>query len=122
MSKRVAAIEFAHESNTFSVLTTGMDNFFAGHYFTGPAIEQELQSTNSEIGGYITAAKEFDWHPIYTVAATATPGGLVDETARLQICGEIISRLKSAGNLDGIFIALHGAMVTETSQDGETQF
>ena len=122
MSKRVAVVEFSHESNTFSVLTTGMENFLAGHYLVGQEIEQELGDTNSELGGYLAAVEEFGWEPVYTVAATATPGGPVSEDARCEICDEILTRLQNAGYLDGIFIALHGAMVTETSQDGETQF
>lgn len=122
MSKRVAAIEFSHESNTFSVLTTEIDNFIAGHYLVGPELERELRDTNSELGGYLAAVEEFCWEPVYTVAATATPGGPVNEDARREICDEILTRLQNAGHLDGVFIALHGAMVTETSRDGETQF
>ena len=121
MGKRVAAIEFAHESNTFSILTTDMDNFHAGHYLVGDEIPDALRGTNSGLGGFIEVAEQHGWTPVYTVAATATPGGPVTESTRKLITDEILLRLRDTGQLDGIFIALHGAMVTETSQDGETQ-
>ncbi len=120
--RRVAAIEFAHESNTFSVLPTTLDNFHAGHFFVGDEIPQELRDTNSELGGFLVATDAYDWEPVYILAATATPGGPVTESARKHITDEAILRLEHAGPLDGIFIALHGAMVTESSVDGETQF
>lgn len=122
MAKSVAVIEFMHESNTFSVLSTDMDRFHGGHYFIGDEIESQFQDTNSEIGGFLIAADEFGWEPVFTVAASAEAGGIVSEAARREITNEAIAKLRQSGPYDGIYIALHGAMVTETSQDGETQF
>ena len=122
VSKCVAVIEFMHETNTFSVLSTDMDRFHGGHYFIGDEIESQFQDTNSEISGFLKAADEFGWEPVFTVAASAEAGGIVSEAARKEITNEAITKLRQSGPYDGIYIALHGAMVTETSQDGETQF
>ncbi|WP_271272453.1 M81 family metallopeptidase [Aliamphritea hakodatensis] len=122
MSKRIAVIEFINESNTFTVLPTRLDDFQAGHYLTGDAIPAALKDTNTEVGGFIDAAKKHGWSPVYTVAAHAEPGGIVCEAARQKITSDTLKLLREAGTLDGVFIALHGAMVTETHQDGETQF
>ncbi len=122
MSKRVAAIEYMQESNTFTVMRTGIDEFHTGHYFIGDDIPKNFKNTGTEMGGFIDVAKERDWQPVFTVAAMAEPGGPVIEEARLKITEEVLNQLKISGPYDGVFIALHGAMVTETSQDGESQF
>ena len=122
MNKRVIAIAYMHESNTFTIMKTGMSEFRARYFFVGDEIPKNLTDTGTEIGGFIAAADELGWEPLYTVAASAEPGGPVTEKARLEITDDVISRLKFLAPFDGIFVALHGAMVTETSQDGETQF
>ncbi len=122
MSKRVAVIEFINESNTFTILPTRLEDFQAGHYLVGNQIPAALKDTNTEVGGFIDAANSHGWAPVYTVAAHAEPGGIVGEKVRQKITSNALKQLREAGDLDGIFIALHGAMVTETSQDGETQF
>ncbi len=122
MGKRVAVIEFMHETNTFNVFPTDMSSFREGHYFVGDEIENQFRGTGSEVSGFLQAADEFDWEPVFTVAALAEPGGIVSEVARKEITDEAISRLRKAEPCDGIYIALHGAMVTETSQAAETQF
>ncbi|MCP5038988.1 MAG: M81 family metallopeptidase [Rhodobacteraceae bacterium] len=122
MDKRVAVIEFSHETNTFSKLPTKLETFQVERYFIGDEIEPAMHGTNSEVGGFLTAARAHDWEPVFTIVANATPGGKVTEAARKTITDKALSRLRAAGPLDGVFIALHGAMVTETSDDGETQF
>lgn len=122
MSHCVAVIEFMHESNTFSVLSTGINEFQGGHYFIGEEIEHKFRQTNSEIGGFLQSVEKYGWKPVFTVATSAEAGGIVTENARKEISNEIITRLEKCSPFDGIYISFHGAMVTETSDDGETQF
>ena len=122
MGYRVALIEFAHESNTFTVNTTGIVDFHNSRYLQGPQMLERLGGTASEIGGAIDAAGRHGWQIVPILAAHANPGGPVEETARGEITKSALSFLAEAGRLDGVFIALHGAMVTETDQDGESQF
>ncbi|WP_273793704.1 M81 family metallopeptidase [Brucella anthropi] len=122
MSYRVAIIEFINESNTFTQNRTSMSDFRASHFFIGDEIPANFRDTGSEIGGAIKVADEKGWTPVYLTAAHAEPNGPVLESARKEITGECLRRLKEAGPVDGIFVALHGAMVTETDQDGDCQF
>lgn len=122
MSYRVAIIELINESNTFTQNRTSISDFRASHYFKGDEIPSNFRGTGSEVGGAIGVAEEKGWAPVYIVAAHAEPNGPVLETARLEITEECLRRLKEAEPLDGIFVALHGAMVTETDQDGDSQF
>ena len=122
MTHRVAIIEFINESNTFTVMRTGMDDFHASHYFKGDDILANFRGTGSEVGGAIEVAEARCWTPVYITAAHAEPNGPVTEAARAEITGECVSRLRKNGPFDGVFVALHGAMVTETDQDGDCQF
>lgn len=119
---RVALVEFAHESNTFTVNKTGIQDFQTSRYLRGTEMLAGLRDTNSEIGGAIAAADRMGWEIVPILAAHANPGGPVRETARREITDEVLRSLLRDGPFDGIFIALHGAMVTETDQDGESQF
>ncbi len=122
MKKRVAGMIFSHESNTFSLMSTGIENFRASLFLVGDEIAPALRGTNSEIGGFLKAADKHGWDPTCITAAQAMPGGTVTEDARQIITDATLAGLRENGPFDGLFVALHGAMVTETSQDGETQF
>jgi microcystin degradation protein MlrC len=122
MSYRVAIIEFINESNTFTVNRTGIDDFHASHYFKGDEIPKNFEGTGSEVGGAIEIARARGWTPAYIVAAHAEPNGIIREEARAEITQECLRRLKESGPFDGVFVALHGAMVTQTDQDGDCQF
>ncbi len=122
MTHRVAIIEFINESNTFTVMRTVMDDFHASHYFKGDEIPANFRGTGSEVGGAIEVAEARGWTPVYITAAHAEPNGPVTEAARAEITGECVRRLRENGPFDGVFVALHGAMVTETDQDGDCQF
>lgn len=122
MSYRVAIIEFINESNTFTLNRTGIEDFHASHYFKGEEIPHNFEGTGSEVGGAIEIAREKGWTPVYIVAAHAEPNGIIREEARAEITQECLYRLRESGPFDGIFVALHGAMVTETDEDGDCQF
>lgn len=122
MTYRVAIIEFSNESNTFTVMRTGMDDFRAKHFYTGDEIPANFRGTGSEVGGAMEVAEERGWEPVYITAAQAEPGGPVLEAARAEFTEATLQGLRAAGELDGVFVALHGAMVTETNQDGDCQF
>lgn len=122
MTYRVAILEFMHETNTFTVLKTDMNEFRNCKYLTGNDIPLNFRGTNSELGGCIETAEKMNWQPVYIVAAHAQPNGLVTEAARKEITNECLRRLKENGPFDGVFVALHGAMVTETDEDGDCQF
>jgi microcystin degradation protein MlrC len=51
--------------------------------------------------------------------ARAVPGGPVERATYEQFKGEFLERLKAAGALDGVYLALHGAMFVESMQDAE---
>lgn len=118
---RVALIEVSHESNTFSMRPTTLQDFATSRHFVGAEMIARMRGTGSEIGGALTAAEALGWQVVPILAAQAQPAGPVTEAARQAITGAVVGGLREAGPLDGIFLALHGAMVTETDPDGESQ-
>lgn len=122
MSFRVAIIGFISESNTFTRLLTGIEDFQSSQYFLGEEVPEHYRGTGSEIGGAIDMAEARGWQANYILAAHSQPGGPVAEDTRREITEEALRRLRAGGPYDGIFVALHGAMVTETDQDGDSQF
>ncbi|MFT7594690.1 MAG: microcystin degradation protein MlrC [Paracoccaceae bacterium] len=122
MGFRVAIIEFSHESNTFTVNATGLHAFHVSRYLRGPEMFERLRDTGSEIAGALDVGETHGWETVPIVAAHANPGGPVTEVARREITETATRLLGDGAPYDGVFIALHGAMVTETDQDGESQF
>jgi len=87
----------------------------------GAAVVRELASGNDEISGYIEGAgrSDFDLYPI--LATTATPSGPVTDAALNAIAGEIVEKLRQAPRLDGLLLALHGAMVSESHPHADAE-
>jgi microcystin degradation protein MlrC len=115
---RIAVAGFMHESNTFNPLKTDRAAFQAQSLTFGPALLDEWRHAHHEMGGFIEAVPERGGELLPLVMAWATPSGpvadaMVDEITE-HVIGEV-RRLKP----DGLLLALHGAMVTESQPDGD---
>lgn len=121
MTFRVALLEVSHESNTFSARRTSLHDFRTSRLYSGTELVQRMRGTGSELGGALDAADAFGWEPVPILSAHAQPSGPVCDAAIAQILETVTHGLRAAGPVDGVFIALHGAMVTETDEDGESR-
>ncbi len=122
MKFRVLAGQLMHETNTFSVQPADIPAFEKMFCFRGAEeIVREMTGTNSETAGFIAAAEAHDWELIHTVAAFANPCGKVTDDAFEELGGLILDRLEANRDVDGVLLALHGAMVTESYEDAETE-
>lgn len=119
MSKRVLIAQIMHETNTFSRLATGEDAYRRRYLVTGPAMAEQFRGTRTEIGGFLEAADKFGWELVHAIAANATPSGKVTAECWALLKGAVLDALDKEGPVDGICLALHGAMVTETEDDAE---
>jgi microcystin degradation protein MlrC len=115
---RVAIGGVFHETNTFASGLTGWQDFQAYQFGQGEDLLR-FRSTRSEIGGFITAAEELGWTVIPTLYAAAVPSGLVDHEAFVRIADAICKEIELSKQIDGVLLALHGAMVTTKSEDPE---
>lgn len=109
-----------HETVTFWPGLTKLDEF-ERTAARGADLVERRRGTNTSVGGFIDVCEQ-EGVEMYLVCdagggATAT---VADEVYDLYV-GEMRREFsKAASELDGILLALHGAMVTERLQDTET--
>lgn len=115
---RIAVGGMMHESNTFSSDPTELEEFSR---WRGEEVREEFVASSHEVGGYYAGAQEYGLELVPTLVANATPGGAVTDRALDGIISELIERLKAAGPLDGLLLALHGAMVVDSYPDGDAE-
>jgi microcystin degradation protein MlrC len=110
---RVAVASIMHESNSFNPAKTGLADFERRPVTPVADALREWDRNQDEVGGYVEGSRKFglDLYPI--LVAGAVPKGPVTDEALDALTGEIIRGLKTAPKLDGLLLALHGAMVTE---------
>ncbi len=118
---RIAIGGLLHESNTFSADKTDLEDFAAGAIRRGEQIHEEYAGSAHEVGGYIEGGRQHGFELVPILVAAATPSGPVTDRAFEALTSELIDRLKKAGPLDGVLLALHGAMVVESHPDGDAE-
>ena len=114
-----------HETNTFSPVPTPLARFGPSYSEkTGPgplygeAAVRAYRGTGSGLGAYLDLAERERAEIVLPIAAGAPPSRPVEDAAFEHIAG-IICEAVQKGGYDGIMLDLHGAMVTESFEDGE---
>ena len=72
-----------------------------------------LRGTRAEVGGFLDVLEPAGVEVIPTVAANAVSSGPVTRATFNHVRDALLERLASAGPVDGVLLALHGAMVLE---------
>lgn len=120
MSFTVLTAEFSHESNTFSRCPTDYAAFEDRGVSLGDAAIAARGDANTPIAGFLDVGRPAGWRIIHAISAAAQPGGPVTRDAFDRIAGIIVEAARAhAGQIDGVLLGLHGAMVTEFCEDGE---
>jgi len=119
MTARILIAQAKHETNTFSRLPTDLEAYARRMLRYGEDVPIALRGTNSELGGFLEVAEREGWQTTFAVAADATPSGKLTPGCWAHIKTAILGALERHAPFDGILLALHGAMVTETTEDGE---
>ena len=115
---RVLTGRFMHETNTFSIVETDMALWRRRDFHLGNEIPAAFRNTRSALGATFEAADKYGWTLVHPVSANANPSGIVTDDAFETIGGMIIDAARQE-SLDGVLLLLHGAMVTESHEDGE---
>lgn len=115
---RIAIGGLMHESNTFSKVRTGLAEFREGSLAEGPALVPVWRDAHHEVGGFLEGADRFGFEAVPTTMAWATPGGPVDDDVIDEVVSRIINALRR-DPVDGLLLALHGAMVTPSFPDAD---
>lgn len=107
---RIAVAGFSHESNTFYSQPTRMSDFGVCE---GEHIVTHYADTFHEIAGYIAGAEQYGYELFPIISSGATPAAAVESEAYEYFVGRIIDGLQKDPPVDGVLLALHGAMVAE---------
>jgi len=114
---KIVAARLNHETNTFSPVPTPLAAFGTDGPTFGAAAYAQAKGTRTALGAYIDAAEARDAQLTVAVNATANPSGRVDDAAYERLAGAIVDAVRAG--CDAILLDLHGAMVTQSIDDGE---
>ncbi len=120
MKPRILTAGLFHETHTFVDGLTGWGDF---EVVVGADVFKK-RGDASPTDGFLEAAERVGFDVIPTVDARATPSGTVADGAFEAFWTEFANRARPAlaTGVDGIFLVLHGAMVTESHADLEGEF
>src|SRR5947207_3202601 len=113
-----------HETNTFSPVPTPLARFGPSSSKNGPgplygeAAIAAYRGTGSGLGAYLDLAEREGAEVVLPIAAGAPPSRPVEDAAYEHMAGAICEAV-AKGGYDAIMLDLHGAMVTESCEDGE---
>ncbi|NHM31312.1 M81 family metallopeptidase [Neobacillus terrae] len=109
----------AHETNTFSNVKTDEESFRLWGWELGEEIVAQNRKVRNFIGGMIDRAEELKIDIIPTFSTFAYPAGIITAATYASLINELISQINKAEGYDAIVLSLHGAGVSECSEDLE---
>jgi microcystin degradation protein MlrC len=114
---RLVIAMMKHETNTFSPIRTDWQRFLDWGAHLGEDARRAYEGTGMPMAAYLDLAKSIGAEIVTPVAAEAMPSGPVTEDAYERMSGAILDAV--AKGCDAAMLDLHGAMVAETTPDGE---
>lgn len=117
---RIAIGQLWQETNTFNPLPTTRDDFESFGVLRGADLVAQMAETN-ELGGFIQELRSWPERPeiVGLVRLPAWPSGTATADTFAWLRDEMVAAVRAAGPIDGLLLALHGAMVSATEPDVE---
>jgi len=120
---RIAVAGFRHETNTFAPHKAAMLDFETGYSWPkltrGVELPAAIKGFNLGISGFVERAAAQGHVIAPLLFASANPSAQVREDAYEAIVAMLFEELANAGEIDALYLGLHGAMVAEHVDDGE---
>lgn len=115
MKRRVLLAGLCHQTNTFVAGRTGLGDFEVRRG------EELLQHARFQVTGVLEVAGRRDWEILPVVDMSAMPGPTVADSVVDLFWAEFEAVTDAATDegVDGVFLVLHGAMVSESLHDVE---
>ena len=114
---RIGIIALLQESNTFIGQPTRLEHFEQDMLVTGEAMRERLHGTHHEVGGMFHALEDLSVTAVPIFAARAFPFASIERAAAEELLKRMFDALDSAGRIDGLLVAPHGATVSEPWPD-----
>src|SRR5258708_17454748 len=120
---RIAVGGFLHETNSFAPTKATYDGFVHGGGWPamaqGTDVLKVMRNINIGLAGFAEQAEAQGWEMVPTISCGASPSAHVTRDAFERIVKVMVEGVAAAGQLDAVYLDLHGAMVTEHLDDGE---
>ena len=123
MPAKIAVGGFQHETNTFAPHFAHYEDFVKPDGWPaltrGEDLFSVMEGLNIPLAGFIENARAsgHQLHPM--LWCSAEPSSFVTRDAFEKVAELFCQSLQSVGELDAVYLDLHGAMVTEHFEDGE---
>ncbi len=119
MTRRIAIGALLFEGNTLSPVVTGIRDFQNKYFCDGAGLVDKLRGGAVEMSGAIAALETAATEIVPLFATHGGAGGRVKAEAYQELKRRLIAPLRDAGEVNGLYLALHGACVCEGVDDVE---
>jgi microcystin degradation protein MlrC len=120
---RIAVGQLWQETNTFNPLPTTRHHFEEWGVSYGAQLVEQMADTN-EMGGFIQSLRAWPERPeiVGLVRLPAWPAGTATHDTFRWLREEMVAAARRSLPLDGVLLALHGALVADGAPDVEGEF
>jgi microcystin degradation protein MlrC len=116
---RIGIAGVSHESNSFSSQPATLERFRERSWLRGDEIVARHRDAHSTLAGYLQGAEDYGYTAVPLFVASAAPMGPLPAETYETLLGEVLDAVRGALPLDGLFLYLHGAMVSEGYPDAD---
>lgn len=116
---RVAVASFEYEGNSLSLRVERRGDFERKGLMTGDSVLTFAQGKKTALAGGIGVLRDAEADLVPVLAAKGGAGGHVEEAFFQETLAQIAKSIEDALPLDGVYLALHGAMICGKEMDPE---
>ncbi len=121
--KRILCAQFKQETNRYAPGISDEKAYREREYIWGEnAVRAHFTGTKCEMGAFfdeLDTCENCELIPV--LALNASPGPVTAQSVWNQVADGLLEAINAQPYVDGVLLALHGAMVTEEMEDGEGQ-
>lgn len=111
---KVFVCGFHQESNSFN---PSLAEFNAFHYIEGEELITLQKHAGVTVFGMMNVLKENNIAPVCGIVMRAGSGGPLKKEVPENFIRKTVESIKNAGSIDGVLVVLHGATLSENSND-----
>ncbi|MBB4662413.1 M81 family metallopeptidase [Conexibacter arvalis] len=116
---RIGVASLMQESNTFAVGASTLEDFACNGLHRGAEALSRMYGTNTELAGACDELARLGAEVVPLFRAWAMSGPPVERGAFEQLLASLERELTASGPLDGIVLALHGALCVADGEAGD---
>lgn len=117
---RVAIGALLFEGNSFSARVSTLEDFKRTYLFSGDEVLSKSRQAEVEVSGALSVLDRTDIELLPLIASHGGSGGLITDETFEALVEQLLAPL--AGQpVDGVYLALHGAMACETIERPEVE-